>query len=74
MGIKLQTPLTLPLARIVADAKLQPRVGGIDADHVRQLAEVAEHWPPLMVIQRGKQYVLADGFHRFAAAQERGLR
>lgn len=65
--------LVLPLNQIIADTQLQPRVGGLDPAHVRQLAQVAEQWPPLIVIQRKDQYFLTDGFHRYAAAPECGL-
>jgi hypothetical protein len=56
-------------SEITADPALQPRVDGIDPDHVRALEPVAEHWPALKVVKRGGCYLLVDGFHRFAAAQ-----
>ena len=62
----------LPLDRILVDTSLQPRVGGLDADHVRVLQECPDSWPPLVVVDDGS-YRLADGFHRFAAAQNLGL-
>lgn len=55
------------------DPDIQPRVGGLDADHVRALEENPESWPPLVVVARGSGYVLLDGFHRSAAAQNLGL-
>jgi ParB-like chromosome segregation protein Spo0J len=58
---------------IEADPTLQPRVGGLDLDHVKVLEAVAEAWPPLKVVQRGGGFALVDGFHRFAAAQNLGL-
>lgn len=61
--------VSLPLHQITPDASLQPRVEGIDPEHVKMLEAVAEHWPPLKVVRRGEQYILVDGFHRFAAAQ-----
>ena len=65
--------LSIPLALIVADPALQPRVDGLDPEHVRALEAVAEAWPPLKVVHRGGRYLLIDGFHRFAAAQNLGL-
>jgi len=62
----------LPLDRILVDPALQPRVGGLDPAHVAALQENAEAWPPLVVVERGG-YVLVDGFHRYAAAQNVGL-
>jgi hypothetical protein len=64
--------LELPVARILVDASLQPRVGGLDADHVAALEENPEAWPPLVVVDDGG-YRLVDGFHRLAAAQNLGL-
>ncbi|MGH6678173.1 MAG: ParB N-terminal domain-containing protein [Bradyrhizobium sp.] len=70
----MQPALTAPLREIICDPDLQPRVAGIDADHVRQLEGIAETWPPLKVVKRGERYVLVDGFHRLAAAQNLGLK
>ncbi len=67
------TNLILPLHKIVADPALQPRVDGLDPEHVRALEAVAEAWPPLKVVRRAEHYLLIDGFHRFAAAQNLGL-
>jgi len=57
------------LSSIFVDPSLQPRVAGIDPDHVRELEAVTELWPPLRVAKRDGRYVLIDGFHRYAAAQ-----
>lgn len=59
---------------LIVDPALQPRVDGLDVDHVRQLQESAETWPPLVVVRRGGGYLLIDGFHRLAAAQNLALR
>jgi len=58
---------------IVVDSTLQPRIEGLDLDHVRLLETAAEVWPPLKVVRQGAGFVLVDGFHRFAAAQNLGL-
>jgi ParB-like chromosome segregation protein Spo0J len=65
--------LQAPIDRIAVDSTLQPRVGGIDPEHVRMLEAAPDSWPPLVVIQQGRQYLLVDGFHRFGAAQNLGL-
>lgn len=65
--------LQAPTDRIGVNPELQPRVGGLDPSHVQTLQDVADSWPPLVVIQQGSQYLLIDGFHRFAAAQNLGL-
>jgi ParB-like chromosome segregation protein Spo0J len=62
----------ISLNRIAADPAFQPRIGGLDLDHIKTLEAVAEAWPPLKVVQRGNGFVLVDGFHRFAAAQNLG--
>jgi hypothetical protein len=69
----METVANLQIEQITVDASLQPRVKGLDADHVRTLQEAPESWMPLLVVQRGGQYLLVDGFHRFAAAQNLGL-
>jgi hypothetical protein len=66
-------PITLPLEQIVIDPALQPRVDGIDPDHVRMLETVPESWTPLVAVMADGQYVLTDGFHRYASAQNLGL-
>ncbi len=73
MDMPPNSPTTLALSLIVIDLGLQPRVGGLDPEHVRELEGVAEAWPLLQVVRRGERYVLVDGFHRFAAAQNLGL-
>lgn len=65
--------MTLALDRIAVDSSLQPRVGGLDTAHVQALQDVADSWPPLVVTPQGARYVLIDGFHRYAAAQNLGL-
>ena len=51
------------------DPDLQPRVNGLDAEHVRELQEVSDSWLPLVVVEQDDKYLLVDGFHRYAAAQ-----
>lgn len=66
------TTAALKMDRILVDPALQPRVGGLDAAHIAALKENPEAWPPLVVVERGG-YLLVDGFHRYAAAQNVGL-
>lgn len=61
--------MTLKLDQIVPDPGLQPRVEGLDPDHVKELEAVAEHVPPIKVVRHGDRFLLVDGFHRYAAAQ-----
>jgi len=58
---------------ITVDPGVQPRTAGIDPAHVRALVESVEDWPPLTVIASGNGYVLVDGAHRLAAAQDGGI-
>jgi ParB-like chromosome segregation protein Spo0J len=48
------------------------RAAGIDPLHVAALAEVAAHWPPIVVNRADSSVV--DGHHRIAAARQLGLR
>lgn len=66
-------PITLAVSEITLDQTLQPRTDGLNADQVRELEAVADHWPPVAVVATGGRYVLVDGFHRYAAAQNLGL-
>ncbi len=69
----MQATISAIFREISCDAALQPRVEGLDPAHVRDLEAIAEAWPPLKAVKRGHLYVLVDGFHRFAAAQNLGL-
>lgn len=48
-----------------------PRLDGLNAAHIRQLARLDQELPPL-VVHRGSMCVV-DGAHRLAAARSRGL-
>lgn len=63
----------LSITAITIDTALQPRVDGIDPGHVRILEAVPESWAPLVAVMADGQYMLVDGFHRYAAAQNLGL-
>lgn len=64
--------LVVPISQIVIDPTIQPRVGGIDNDHVRALEEAVDSLPPLSVVVLNGGYVLVDGWHRLAALQNQG--
>lgn len=65
----------LSLDRIVIVPDLQPRVAGLDEAHIRALEDAVASWPPLVAVAppSGGRPVLADGYHRVAAAQNLGL-
>lgn len=62
----------VPMSQIWVDESIQPRVDALDPVHVRSLMESADYWPPLTVVEQTGRYVLVDGFHRLAAAQNLG--
>lgn len=64
---------TALLDRIIVDISLQPRVGGLDTEHIANLQNWPENWSPLEVVQQDGKYLLIDGFHRLAAAQNIGM-
>lgn len=53
-------------------AGFSPRLGGTDPAHSRQLADVVDELPPI-VVQRSSMRVV-DGMHRLEAARSRGER
>lgn len=61
--------VSLTLDEITPDPRLQPRVDGLDGRHVKELEAVIEHLPPIKVVRQGDRFLLVDGFHRYAAAQ-----
>jgi ParB-like chromosome segregation protein Spo0J len=63
----------ISVGEIIVDPDLQPRVAGLDDDHIRALAEDPEAWPPITVLRDGDEMVLLDGAHRLAAALRLGF-
>jgi uncharacterized ParB-like nuclease family protein len=64
----------LAINQIRLDGGTQPRAGLIEAI-VAVYAEAMQqdgHFPPVTVFYDGREYWLADGFHRVAAAQNIG--
>ncbi len=66
--------LEVEIVNIAVDQQLQPRIQGIDPEHVQELVAVPDQWPPLRVVKQGHGYLLVDGFHRLAAAQNLDLK
>jgi len=64
---------SLDLTSIQVDPSLQPRVEGVDSAHVAVLQNAPNSWPPIAVVVRDGRFLLVDGFHRYAAAQNLGL-
>ncbi|MFT2093268.1 ParB/RepB/Spo0J family partition protein [Acidiphilium multivorum] len=62
-----------PVSGITADTSYQPRTDGLDLTHVQMLETIPDAWPPLRIVRNGDRFILVDGFHRFAAAQNLGL-
>lgn len=63
--------ILIPLSSIKADIQAQPRAA-MDMKIVAEYAEAmvsGDQFPPLVVYQEGDRFWLADGFHRFYAAQ-----
>lgn len=60
-------------ADLIVDEALQPRLDGLDANHVAALAACPGSWPPLTIVDRNGQRFVVDGFHRLAAATQLGL-
>jgi len=65
----METTADVRIDELVVEASLQPRVGGVDADHVKALEERPEGWPPLKVVRRDEAHLLVDGYHRWEAAR-----
>jgi len=71
----------IPLSKIKADARLQHRVGGLDAEHVAALAERLTEdkdfdLPPIDAVQEESAFHVWDGWHRveaYRAAKRRDI-
>lgn len=58
---------TVRLEEVVIDQRAQTRADGLDDAHVEQMVEDVKELPPMLVVEVGGKYMLADGFHRHAA-------
>lgn len=68
--------VVVPLDRLIADERFQPRTNGKDEQHLKLLlASDPATWPPLLVTpSETGEYLIIDGFHRYAAAQRLGMK
>jgi hypothetical protein len=60
------------IADLLASSPVDP-TAHLDPDRVRRYAELAGDLPPVVVFRTEQGMILADGYHRVAAAQARGL-
>ena len=60
------------IADLLASSLVDP-AAHLDRDRVRRYAELLEELPPVVAFRTDQGLLLADGYHRVAAAQARGL-
>ncbi|MFL6188046.1 MAG: hypothetical protein ACJ745_25240 [Actinomycetes bacterium] len=60
------------IADLLASSPVDP-TAHLDADRVRHYAELPGDPPPVVAFRTEQGLILADGYHRVAAAQARGL-
>jgi hypothetical protein len=60
------------IADLLASGPVDP-TAHLDRDRVRRYAEMLDDLPPVVVFRTEHGLLLADGYHRVAAAQARGL-
>ncbi len=67
---------TLPLERIIADPKAQPRVmlNQFLVDEYAAAMREGAVFPPVTVFSDGDRHWIGDGFHRYNAAVQAGIR
>lgn len=68
--------MQIELSKITADQSAQPR-SNIEVGRVTEYTDDMDRgdkFPPLVVFQEGARYWLADGFHRYYAATNAGLK
>ncbi len=62
---------TIKIERIDIDEQVSPRAG-LDPKRVEVFRGLTRHLPPIIVVADGERFILADGAHRFAAAEANG--
>ena len=62
----------LRIADLLANMLIDPEAH-LDAARVKRYAEMLDALPPAIVFDTGKELLLADGYHRLAAARRCGL-
>ncbi len=75
IGTEETTRISLPLSGITRDPRCQSRVD-MNTEVIDDYAEAMQGGatsPPITVFTDGATHLLADGFHRFAAAERAGL-
>jgi ParB-like chromosome segregation protein Spo0J len=60
------------IADLLAGSPVDP-TAHLDPDRVRRYAELPSDLPPVVAFRTEQGLILADGYHRVAAAQARGL-
>lgn len=60
------------IADLLAASPVDPRAH-LDPERVRRFAELLDELPPVVAFRTELGLLLADGYHRVAAAQARGL-
>src|SRR5215213_131535 len=63
----------LRIVDLLANAPVDPEAH-LDTARVERYAEVLDALPPVVVFDTAEGLLLADGYHRVAAARRRGLR
>ena len=63
--------MNIPINDIVADASIDIR-NGMDGTTIDEYMEILDQLPPVVVFDTPQGYLLADGFHRFTAAERLG--
>lgn len=59
------------IADLLADTPIDPETH-LDDERVERYAEMLDALPPVVVFDTGEGLLLADGYHRVAAARRRG--
>jgi hypothetical protein len=59
------------IADLLASSPVDP-TAHLDPDRVRHYAELPDDLPPVVAFRSERGLILADGYHRVAAAQARG--
>ena len=60
------------IADLLASSLVDP-AAHLDPERVRRYAELLDELPPVVAFRTDQGLLLADGYHRVAAAQARGL-
>jgi hypothetical protein len=60
------------IAELMANSPVDP-AAHLDPDRVRHYAELLDDLPPVVAFRTEHGLILADGYHRVAAAQARGF-